>query len=55
MLVVQILVILVWQLGPLTSWGVFVATLILNAVIYMWRALSSRWRAPERLARVLAE
>ena len=55
MLIVQILVIVVWELGPLTSWGVFVATLILNALIYLRRALSSRWRAPERLARVMAE
>ncbi|MDP5069715.1 MAG: MATE family efflux transporter [Congregibacter sp.] len=54
-LIVQMLVILVWKLGPIMSWSVFVATLIINALLYLWRLLGSRWRHPERLARVMAE
>lgn len=54
-LVVQLFVILVWELGPLVSWGVFVGMLIVNAVLYLWRVLGSRWRHPDRLARVMAE
>lgn len=55
MLVAQILVIVVWELGPLVSWWVFVTTLIVNALIYLWRVVGTRWRAPERLARVMAD
>jgi MATE family multidrug resistance protein len=55
MLLVQLLVILYWQLSPLASWWVFVGTLLVNAMIYLWRVLGVRWRQPERLARVLAE
>lgn len=55
MLVIQILVISVWKLGPLVSWWVFVATLITNALIYLWRTFGSRWRSDERLARVMIE
>jgi MATE family multidrug resistance protein len=55
MLLVQMLVILVWELGPLVSWWVFVSTLILNAIIYLWRVLGSRWRSPDRLARVMTD
>lgn len=54
-LVVQLFVILVWKLGPLVSWGVFVGMLIVNAVLYLWRVRGSRWRHPDRLARVMAE
>ncbi len=54
-LIVQVFVILVWQLGPLVSWWVFVSMLIVNALLYLWRVLGSRWRHPERLARVMAE
>ncbi|GAB5414511.1 MAG: MATE family efflux transporter [Congregibacter sp.] len=55
MLLVQLLVILWLQLGPLLSWWVFVATLLVNAVIYLIRVFGSSWRTPERLARVMAE
>lgn len=54
-LVVQIFVILVWKLGPLVSWYVFVGMLIVNAMLYLWRVLGSRWRRPERLARVMLD
>ncbi|EED32770.1 putative mate efflux family protein [gamma proteobacterium NOR5-3] len=54
-LIVQVFVILVWQLGPLVSWSVFVAMLIINALLYLWRVLGSRWRHPDRLARVMVE
>ena len=55
MLVVQLLVILYWELPPLSAWWVFVGTLLINACIYLWRVLGVRWRQPERLARVMAE
>jgi len=55
MLLVQLLVILYWQFGPLISWWVFVATLIINALIYAIRVVQGRWRHPERLARVMAD
>lgn len=54
MLLVQLVVILVLEQGPLVSWSVFVATLVLNAVIFAARVFSGRWRQPERLARVMA-
>jgi MATE family multidrug resistance protein len=55
MLVAQVFIIRVWELGPLVSWWGFVAMLITNAVIYLWRVFGGRWRLPERLARVMAE
>ena len=54
MLLVQLVVILVMQQGPLVSWWVFVATLVLNALIFSGRVFAGRWRQPERLARVMA-
>lgn len=55
MLLVQLWLILVQAVGPLASWWAFVATLVINAVIYGWRVVGGHWRRPERLARVLAE
>lgn len=55
MLLAQFLTIIYWKLPPLVSWWVFVATLLINAMIYLWRVLGVRWRQPERLARVMAE
>lgn len=55
MLLVQLLVILVLELGPLISWAVFVITLIVQALIYLGRLTRGRWRAPERLAAVMRE
>ncbi|MEE4278997.1 MAG: MATE family efflux transporter [Halieaceae bacterium] len=55
MLVAQLLVILLLDLGPLKSWGVFVATLLVQAVIYLLRVFRGRWRSPERLAEVMRD
>ncbi len=55
MLLVQFLVIMVWDYGPIISWWVFVATLLLLALVYALRVFGGRWRHPERLARVMAE
>jgi MATE family multidrug resistance protein len=40
---------------PLVSWWLFVAFLMTKAALFTSRFLSSRWRQPERLARVMAE
>ncbi|MFK7976854.1 MAG: MATE family efflux transporter [Halioglobus sp.] len=55
MLVIQYLTIVVYRLDALISWWVFVATLLILAIIYLWRLLGNTWRRPERLAKVLAE
>jgi MATE family multidrug resistance protein len=55
MLGVQLPVILLWQQPPLVSWWVFVGTLLINAGIYLWRVLGTRWREPGRLAAMLSE
>tara|TARA_R110002110_G_scaffold66978_1_gene183008 strand:+ start:98327 stop:99661 length:1335 start_codon:yes stop_codon:yes gene_type:complete len=55
MLLVQYLVIVVFELGPRVSWWVFVYMLISLAVLYTLRLRSGVWRRPERLARVMAE
>ena len=54
MLLVQLVVILVLEQGPLVSWSVFVATLVLNALIFAARVFFGRWRQPDRIARVMA-
>ncbi|GHD20205.1 MATE family efflux transporter [Halioglobus japonicus] len=55
MLAAQYLVIVHWQMSPLASWWVLVAMLISIALCFVVRLRSSRWRRPERLARVMAE
>lgn len=55
MLVIQYLTIVVYKLDALVSWWVFVATLLMLAVVYLGRLLGDTWRRPERLAKVLAE
>lgn len=55
MLVAQIIVIKVLELGPKASWVVFVAMIFTIAVVYLWRINGQQWRRPEVLARVLAE
>ena len=55
MLAVQYAVIVLYDLGPLTSWWIFVAMLLTLAIFYLRRLLGGRWRHPERLARVMAE
>ena len=55
MLLVQYLVIKVWSLGPKVSWVVFVVMILLTAIIYLLRLMSSAWRTPEAFARVMSE
>lgn len=55
MLLVQYLVIVVYKLDPVTSWWVFVAMIIVLALLYLWRLLGDTWRQSERLAKVMAE
>lgn len=55
MLVAQVVIIKVLDFGPMASWWAFVVMLLALAIIYSWRLLGSTWRAPERLARVMAE
>lgn len=55
MLVAQYLVIRVFELGPKTSWLVFVAMLFAIAVVFVWRLRGGRWRDPMALKMVMAE
>jgi MATE family multidrug resistance protein len=55
MLLVQYFVIKVWELGPKVSWVVFVAMILMTAIMYLLRLASSRWRTPEAFARVMSE
>lgn len=55
MLAVQYFVIKVWELGPKVSWVVFVAMILMTAIVYLLRLTSSRWRTPEAFARVMSE
>ena len=55
MLLVQYFVIKVWVLGPKVSWVVFVAMILITALMYLLRLASSRWRTPEAFARVMSE
>lgn len=55
MLIAQYFVIVVYKLGPMVSWWVFVAMLISLALIYLGRLLGGTWRHPERLAKVMSE
>ncbi|KGE02907.1 MATE family efflux transporter [Pseudohaliea rubra] len=55
MLALQFWLILGLAVSPLVSWWGFVATLIVNAVLYGWRVVGGYWRHPDRLARALAE
>lgn len=55
MLLVQIIVITVLELGPLVSWWVMVAMLLALAALYLRRLLGGVWRQPERLAAVMRE
>ena len=53
MLVAQVFIIKVWQVGPMASWWTFVAMLMCLAVLYLGRLVWGSWRSPERLARLL--
>jgi MATE family multidrug resistance protein len=55
MLLAQYCVIVVFELGPMVSWWIFVAMLIILALLYLGRLLGGKWREPERLARVMRE
>jgi multidrug resistance protein, MATE family len=55
MLVVQYFVIVVYGYGPVVSWWVFVAMLLILALLYLGRLFGSTWRQPDRLARVMNE
>ena len=55
MLIVQYFIIMVFDYGPMTSWWIFVAMILVLAALYLARLLGNTWRQPERLARVMAE
>jgi MATE family multidrug resistance protein len=55
MLFAQYYVIAVRKLEPLVSWWIMVAMIIALALAYLQRLLRGRWRAPERLDRIMRE
>ena len=55
MLIVQVVMILILDYGPKSSWVVFVLSIIVIAAAYLWRLMGGTWRRPERLARVMRE
>jgi MATE family multidrug resistance protein len=55
MLLVQYLVIKVWELGPKVAWVVFVIMILATAIMYLIRLWTPHWRTPEAFARVMAE
>ena len=55
MLIVQYFIIMVYDFGPMTSWWIFVAMILVLAALYLARLLGDRWRQPEHLALVMAE
>jgi MATE family multidrug resistance protein len=55
MLLVQVLVIEILELGSRVSWAVFVFTILATAVVYSIRLYRGRWNTPGALARVLSE
>jgi len=55
MLLAQYFVIVVFGYGPRVSWWVFVAMLLILAVLYLGRLFGGTWRHPDRLARVMRE
>ncbi|MDO8908157.1 MAG: MATE family efflux transporter [Pseudohongiella sp.] len=55
MLVMQYLVIRVWEFGPKASWLVFCAMILAIAIVFLMRLWSGRWRDEEALRAVMAE
>lgn len=55
MLVAQVFIIKVWQLGPMVSWWTFVAMLVCLAGLYLSRLRWGAWRSPDRLAKLVSE
>lgn len=55
MLVMQYLVIRVWEFGPRASWLVFCAMILAIAIVFLLRLWSGKWREEKALAAVMAE
>jgi multidrug resistance protein, MATE family len=55
MLVMQYLVIRVWEFGPRASWLVFCAMILAIAIVFLLRLWSGKWRDKEALDAVMAE
>ena len=55
MLVIQYLVIKVFELGPRVSWMAFVLMVLSIAGLYLWRLKGPVWRTPEAFQRVMDE
>ena len=55
MLVIQYLVIRVWDFGPKASWLVFCLLIVAIAVAFVLRLLSGRWRTADAMHRVMAD
>jgi MATE family multidrug resistance protein len=55
MLVLQFLIIRVFDYGPRVSWLAFVVMILAIAVVFVARLRSGIWRDPERLRMVMAE
>ena len=55
MLVIQYLVIRVWDFGPRASWIVFCVLIVAIAAAFLLRLVGGRWRDAEALRQVMAE
>lgn len=55
MLVLQYLVIRVWEFGPNASWLVFCAMILAIAIVFLLRLWSGKWRDEKALESVMAE
>ncbi len=55
MLVIQYLVIRVWEFGPKASWLVFCAMILAIALVFLMRLKSGKWRDEQALDAVMAE
>ncbi|MDP2283391.1 MAG: MATE family efflux transporter, partial [Pseudohongiella sp.] len=55
MLVIQYLVIRVWEFGPRASWLVFCAMILAIALVFLMRLKSGKWRDEQALEAVMAE
>ena len=54
-LIIQYFVIVVYEMKAEISWLVFVASIIINAIIYFARLKRGKWRKPKALEKVMAE
>lgn len=55
MLVLQYLIIKVFDLGPRISWIGFVCMILIITVVFLYRLYGNNWRDPERLRAIMAE